>query len=198
MSSKSSSFRLPPHCGVGFSRNDLRASRRNPSIHSGSFLCMEIIATISSSIPLRGVLKKYSSGSLKPYLYSSSPRACMVLSSGIFSSFLGGGAELLPNPVVAFVLEILGELFAARGYYTSVEHDVNVVGLDVPQYPLVVRDHHRAELGAAYPVDALGDYLQRVYVEPRIGLVHNGQPGLKHEHLQDLVPLLLATGETFV
>src|SRR5918997_1473335 len=156
MSSKSSSFRLPPHCGVGFSRNDLRASRRNPSIHSGSFLCMEIIATISSSRPLRGVLKKYSSGSLNPYLYSSSPRACMVLSSGILSSLLSGGAELLPDPVVAFVLELLGKLFTARGYYTSVEHDVNVVGLNIPQYPLVVRDQHRAELGTTHLVDALG------------------------------------------
>src|SRR5215203_4503023 len=116
MSSKSRSFRLPPHCGVGFSQNDFSALRRNSSIHSGSFLCLEIMATISGSMPFLGVLKKYSSGSWNPNLYSSSPKVCTVLSSGIASSLgsLGGGAELLAHPVVALVLQLQRELLAAR------------------------------------------------------------------------------------
>src|SRR5919202_5698700 len=158
MSSKSRSFRLPPHCGVGFSKNDSSAFKRNSSIHSGSFLCLEIMATISGSIPFLGVLKKYSSGSLKPYLYSSSPSCWIVLSSGIptppvASLALSGGAELLPHPVVALVLELVGQLLGPRGHDPPVEHDVYVVGLDVPQDPLVVRDYYRTELASPQLVD---------------------------------------------
>src|SRR5918997_6450841 len=116
MSSKFSPERSPPQGGVGLSRKASSAFRRNSSIHSGSFLCLEIMATISGSIPFLGVLKKYSSGSWNPNLYSSSPKACTVLSSGIASSLgsLGGGAELLAHPVVALVLQLQRELLATR------------------------------------------------------------------------------------
>src|SRR5918998_3942451 len=203
MSSKFSPERSPPHWGVGLSMNASRAFRRNSSIHSGSFLCLEIMATISGSSPLRGVLKKYSSGSRNPNLYSSSPSSWMVLSSGIPSPFvaplaLGAGAELLAHPVVALILQRLGELLAAGGHKPAVEHDVNVVGLDVPEYPLVVRDNDRGEIRAAHLVDAPGDDLQGVDVEPRVGLVQYRERGLEHEELQDLVALLLAAGEALV
>src|SRR5919205_479891 len=118
MSSKSSPLRSPPQVGVGLSRNASSAFSLNSSIHSGSSLCLEIMATISGSIPFLGVLKKYSSGSRKPYLYSSSPSSWMVLSSGIAlaSLALGAGADLLAHPVVALLLQPLGELLAARGH----------------------------------------------------------------------------------
>src|ERR687898_78270 len=200
MSSKFSSERSPPQVGVGLSRKASSALRRNSSIHSGSFLCLEIMATISGSMPFLGVLKKYSSGSLNPYLYVSSPSSWMVLSSGIpFPPLaLGAGAELLPHPVVAPVLELVGELPAARGHQPAVEHDVYPIRLNVPEDPLVVRDDDRAELRLAQLVDAPGDDLQRVDVEPRVGLVHDSEPGIEHEHLQDLVALLLAAGEPFI
>src|ERR687897_1096887 len=200
MSSKFSSERSPPQVGVGLSRKASSALRRNSSIHSGSFLCLEIMATISGSMPFLGVLKKYSSGSLNPYLYVSSPSSWMVLSSGIPSPplALGAGAELLPHPVVAPVLELVGELPAARGHQPAVEHNVYPIRLNVPEDPLVVRDDDRAELRLAQLVDAPGDDLQRVDVEPRVGLVHDSEPGIEHEHLQDLVPLLLAAGEALV
>src|SRR5215210_1149177 len=169
MSSKSSSFRFPPHCGVGFSWNDLRAFRRNSSIHSGSFLCLEIMATISGSILSLEVLKKYSSGSRKPSLYSSRPSSWMVLSSGISSIpslALRARAELLAHPLVALILEIQRQLLAAAGHEPTVEHDVDVVRLDVPQNPLIVRDDDRGEFGPAQLVYAPGDDLQRVDVEP--------------------------------
>src|SRR5829696_6779438 len=166
----------PPQVGVGFSRNDSSAFSRNSSIHSGSFLCLEIMATISGSMPFLGVLKKYSSGSRKPYLYSSSPSSWMVLSSGISSTLplaLGAGAELLAHPLVALVLELLGQLLAAAGHDPPVEHDVDVIRLDVPQYPLVVRDDDRREARPAQLVDALGNDPQSVDVESGVGLVHD-------------------------
>src|SRR5215211_5428562 len=173
MSSKSSSFRLPPHCGVGFSRNDSSAFSLNSSIHSGSSLCLEIMATISGSIPFLGVLKKYSSGSWKPYLYSSSPSSWMVLSSGICSTpslALSARAELLAHPLVALVLEIHRQLLAAAGHDTPVEHDVDVIRLDVPQNPLIVRDDYGRKLGAPQFVHALRHDLQGVDVEPGVRL----------------------------
>src|SRR5918998_5816234 len=200
MSSKFRPERSPPHWGVGLSRKASRAFNLNSSIHSGSFLCLEIMATISGSIPFLGVLKKYSSGSLNPYLYVSSPSSWMVLSSGIPSPplALGAGAELLAHPVVAPVLELVGELLAARGHQPAVEHDVNPIRLDVPQDPLVVRDDDRAELRPTQLVDAASDDLQRVDVQARVGLVHDGESGIEHEHLQDLVPLLLPAREALV
>src|SRR5215208_711021 len=190
MSSKSISERSPPQVGVGFSRNDSSAFSRNSSIHSGSFLCLEIMATISGSMPFLGVLKKYSSGSRKPYLYSSRPSSCIVLSSGILSSLplvpylaLRARAELLAHPVVALLFQIVSELLAARGHEPAVEHDVDVIRLDVPQDPLVVRDDDRGELGPAQLVDAPGDDLQGIDVEPGVGLVHDGERRVEHKHL---------------
>src|SRR5918999_6590777 len=164
MSSKIKPERSPPQVGVGFSMNASRALSLNSSIHSGSFLCLEIIATISGSRPFLGVLKKYSSGSRNPNLYSSSPSSWMVLSSGIpFASLaLGAGAELLPDPVIAPVLELVGELPAARGHQPAVEHDVHPIRLYVPEDPLVVRDDYRGELRPAQLVHAPRDDLQRV------------------------------------
>src|SRR5215204_809455 len=183
MSSKFSSERSPPQVGVGLSRNDSSAFRRNSSIHSGSFLCLEIMATISVSMPFLGVLKKYSSGSRKPYLYSSSPSSWMVLSSGMCSvpSLAPRAcAELLAHPVVALVLEIERQLLAAAGHEPPVEHDVDVIRLDVPQYPLVVRDDDRREVRPAQLVDALGYDLQGIDVESGVCLVHDGERGLEH------------------
>jgi len=65
MFSKSMSSRSPPHVGSGRARKYSRAWRRRFLIQSGSFLCSEIIATISGFSP-RPDLKKYSSGSWKP------------------------------------------------------------------------------------------------------------------------------------
>src|SRR3954449_5149525 len=151
MSSKFSWLRSPPQVGVGLSINASRASRRNSSIHSGSFLCLEIMATISGSMPFLGVLKKYSSGSRKPYLYSSSPSSWMVLSSGMcfLPLALGASAELLAHPLIALVLEFVCQILAAAGHDPPVEHDVDAVRLDVPQNPLIVRDDDRRKVRPA-------------------------------------------------
>jgi hypothetical protein len=77
------------------------------------------------------------------------------------------------------------------------EH-VHVVGLNVVEDALVVRDHERAHLRADELLDAARDHLQRVDVEARVGLVEHRDPRLQHRHLQDLDPLLLAAREAVV
>ncbi len=81
---------------------------------------------------------------------------------------------------------------------TSVEEDVDEVGLDVIEDPLVVRDQQRAHVRRDERLDALGDNTQRVDVEAGVGLVEHRDPGLEHRHLQDLHALLLAAREAVV
>src|SRR5215204_197623 len=107
-------------------------------------------------------------------------------------------AELLAHPVVALLFQIVGELLAARGHQPAVQHHMDPVRLDVPEYPLVVGDDNRRELGPLHLVDTLRHDLQGVYVQPRVSLVHDGEFGVEHEHLQDLVPLFLTAGKALV
>src|SRR5215203_6053469 len=61
-----------------------------------------------------------------------------LLNSPVFRHFLvpslalRASAELLAHPVVALLLQLLGELLAARGHKPAIEHDVDVIRLDVP------------------------------------------------------------------
>ena len=52
--------------------------------------------------------------------------------------------------------------------------------------------------GLAHGVDASGHGAQGVDVEAGVGLVEDGQLGLEHGHLEDLVALLLPAGEALV
>src|SRR5215208_416447 len=108
------------------------------------------------------------------------------------------GAELLAHPVIALLFQIVGELLATRGHEPPVQHHVDPVRLDVPEYPLVVGDDDRRELRPLHLVDTLRHDLQGVNVQARVSLVHDGEFGVEHEHLQDLVPLFLAAGEALV
>ena len=60
---------------------------------------------------------------------------------------------------------------------------------------MIIRNARSGERSALTPC---GDLLQRIDVEARIGLVEDRQLRLQHRHLEDLVALLLATGEAFV
>ena len=53
----------------------------------------------------------------------------------------------------------------------------------------------KERLGAAQPVDAVGDDFERVDVEAGIGFVEHGEPRLEQRHLQNLVALLFAAGK---
>ena len=73
-----------------------------------------------------------------------------------------------------------------------------MIGLDVLEDALVVRDDERAHLGADEAVDAVRDDPQGVDVEARVGLVEHRDLRAQHRHLQDLEALLLAAGEPVV
>jgi phosphoribosylformylglycinamidine (FGAM) synthase-like amidotransferase family enzyme len=77
------------------------------------------------------------------------------------------------------------------------EH-VHAVGHDVIEQPLVVSDEQHAAVGRAQRIHAARHDLERVDVESRVRLVEHGERRFEHQHLQDLVALLLAAGESFI
>src|SRR5262249_33582150 len=123
-----------------------------------------------------------------------------VVAVGSISVSLGGGArlDLLADPAVALLLELLDQLRAALLDDASVEEDVDGVRLDQVEDALVVGDDQNAHPGARELVDALGDDAERVDVQSRVGLVEDRELGLEHRELQDLHALLLAAGEAVV
>jgi hypothetical protein len=73
------------------------------------------------------------------------------------------------------------------------------VRLDVAQNPGVVGDQQDTHVtGRRNAVDAFGDDLEGIDVEPGVGLVQDGHLRAQQLHLEDLVTLLLATGESLV
>ena len=91
------------------------------------------------------------------------------------------------DPVVPLVLELLGELRAAALDDFPVEHDVDVVGLDVVEDALVVGDLEDAgALLVAEGVDPLRDVLQAALLEPSIAVLDEIDSGLDIDRLQDV------------
>mmetsp|Transcript_36559 Transcript_36559/g.91349 ORF Transcript_36559/g.91349 Transcript_36559/m.91349 type:complete len:606 (+) Transcript_36559:252-2069(+) len=99
---------------------------------------------------------------------------------------------------VAILLELERQLGPATPHDLALGHNVHVVGLDVVEQPLIVRDQHDAVGVALVRVHTLRDRLERVDVQPRVRLVQDCKLGLEQRHLEDLVALLLATREAAV
>src|SRR3989475_3412916 len=102
------------------------------------------------------------------------------------------------EPYVALLFELESQLLAARLHDAAARQHVHVIRNDVVQQPLVVRDDDDAALGAPERVDAVRDYPERVDVEARVGLIHDGELRLQHRHLENLVALLLSARKAFV
>src|SRR5450756_2451013 len=78
----------------------------------------------------------------------------------------------LDEPVVALVLQAVRELRPALLDDPAVDEHVDEVRLDVAQDPRVVGDQQDADVAArSNTVDAFGDDLERIDVEPGVGLV---------------------------
>src|SRR4051794_6687520 len=107
-----------------------------------------------------------------------------------------GGGDVA---VVPLGLETLGELRAALLGDPAVDEHVHEVRRDVSQDACVVGDQQHATVTVlAIPVHALGDDLQRVDVQPGVGLVEDRHLGVQELELEDLVALLLTSGEALV
>src|SRR5258705_2963899 len=99
---------------------------------------------------------------------------------------------------VALGLELERQLLAAGAHDPPAREHVHDIRHDVIEQALIVRDDDEAALRRPQPIDALGHDLQRVDVEPGIGLVEHAEPRLAQRHLQHLVALLLSAGESHI
>src|SRR4051812_21885079 len=108
--------------------------------------------------------------------------------------------DLGAQHVEALGLEPRRHLGAAAHGDATVEQHVDVVGREVVEDALVVRDQEDPERRAlgAHLGDATGDVTERVDVEAGVGLVEHGEVGLEHRHLEDLVLLAFAAREALV
>jgi hypothetical protein len=93
-----------------------------------------------------------------------------------------------------------GQLGAPLGHDHAVHQQVDAVGGQLVQHPLVVGDDQHAQLGSGLPhrMDPPGHRAQGVDIEAGVGLVQHGQLGLEDGHLEDLVALPLAAREPVV
>lgn len=104
---------------------------------------------------------------------------------------------LLDELVVAVSLELVSKLSATGGHNLAIRENVNEVRLNVVEDALVVGDHQDATFGLLLVgVDALGNNAQCIHVKAGVGLIHDRELWLQQIKLQNLVALLLATGET--
>ena len=75
---------------------------------------------------------------------------------------------------------------------------MNHIRLDVIQQTLIVRDYDSGILRSPQLVHAMRYDTQGIDIQTTIRLIQDRQFRLQHRHLEDLVPLFLSTGETFV
>ncbi len=87
---------------------------------------------------------------------------------------------------------------AAALHDAPVDEHVDMRRLQVLEQSLVVGDHQEAALVRRHPGDPFRHRLEGVDVEPRVGLVEDGEHGFEDGQLQDLVALALPAGEPLV
>src|SRR5579871_650355 len=128
---------------------------------------------------------------------ASSAAVLSLRTSASISQFsLLGGVILIGR--VTLRLELVRNLLISRAHDAPARQHVHDVRHDVVEQALIVRDHHKGAVRRPQPIDALGDDLERIDVEPGIGLIQHAQARLEQRHLHDLVALLLAAGEAHI
>src|SRR5436190_14748740 len=145
----------------------------------------------AATVPLPGSVP-----SARAKLAASAVSAAVLI--GRISAFIAILSRLLAVLRVAARFQFKRQLLAAGLHDAAAREDMNDIGNDVVEQPLIMRDHHEAARFRAQTVDAVGHNLERVDIEAGIGLVEHAQPRLEQCHLQNLVALLLTAGETDV
>ena len=102
------------------------------------------------------------------------------------------------DPLVSARFQFEREFLAAGLDDAASFHHMDEVGHDVVEQALVVGDQHDGVVAVAQLIDTVRDDPQRIDVEAGIGLVEDREARLQQRHLQNLVALLLATGEAFI
>src|SRR6202521_584871 len=178
-------------------------ARRSVYFHSSTRRCGRPCSSKAWNAAARRSAMRRSPGSVARTAANAAASAAsaavfMGLISARITTQSAGSRRLGLELGVAARLEVERQILAAGFHDAAFGEHVHDVGHDVVEQPLVMRDHDGGAVGRAQPVDAVGDALQRVDIEPGIRLVEHAQPGLDQRHLQNLVALLLAPGKADV
>ena len=114
---------------------------------------------------------------------------------------MAGSADFVLHLFVTFVtlfFQLQGQFFAPAANDPSLYHDVDMIGNDVIEQALVMRDDKNPAIRAAHGINAVGDDLERVDIEAAVGFVEDRVFRFEHGQLQNFVPLLFAAGKSFV
>src|SRR5258705_3231878 len=125
---------------------------------------------------------------------SARPVSAAVLMRGV-STFMALCRLVLVSSI-ALGFELESELLAAGAHDAALRQHMHDIRHDMVEEPLIMGDDDHGALGRAQPVDAVRHHLEGVDVEAGIGLVEHAQLGLEQRHLENLVALLLAAGES--
>src|SRR3990172_1801652 len=96
----------------------------------------------------------------------TAPTATKVGSVSHYSSASACSRDGFPHPFVAPRLQLQGQLLAARSHDTAIDKDLDEVGRDVVEEALIMGDKHDGFVRPSELVDAAGDDLQRIDVQP--------------------------------
>ena len=75
--------------------------------------------------------------------------------------------------------EMKSQVRSARFNNSPIHHDVDELRFDVIQQALIMRDDQHAQIGSAQRIDAFCDNAQGIDIQTRIGLIQNGDLGLR-------------------
>ena len=107
-------------------------------------------------------------------------------------------SHLFYDAIIAVCFKFQREVFAAGFDDATVRHHMNVVGDDVVQQALIMRDDELSGVRAFEFIHPAADDFERVNVQTGICFVEDGELGFEDRHLENLSALLFAAGETFV
>src|SRR5262249_43381420 len=93
------------------------------------------------------------------------------------------------QPAISLLFEFVSKLLASRLDDPSTGKNVQKVGKDVVQQPLIMCHEDDRAILAAQGVASARHHLERVDVQTRVGLIQNRKRGLEHRHLKNLVAL---------
>src|SRR5664280_2260072 len=106
--------------------------------------------------------------------------------------------RLLHEIGVAVLFEFECQALVTRADNPTSGHDMDLVGDDVVEEPLMMGDDDHGPIRTSHGVHPAGDDPEGIDVEAGVGLVQDGELRLENCHLQNLVALLLTPGETLV
>src|SRR5207249_8753065 len=96
---------------------------------------------------------------------------------------------LFASPIVTTLLQFERQLFPAAANDAPGHHNMDMVGHDIVQKPLIMSDQKNSDIRSSERVNAMRDDLERIDVEPAVGFIENRVSRLDHGELENLAAL---------